>query len=128
MTTKTKATDFFKKQRKGKPLTLAMVLWSIRMCDEMSQVDFAEKLGISRAHLCDIEKGRAFLSAERAARFADILNHSRVHFVQMALQEELDRHNLGILIGNIEEKKLPRKIRRFVPAYLRDTLLQVYYY
>jgi DNA-binding XRE family transcriptional regulator len=28
------------------------------MCDEISQTDFAKKLGVSKAHLCDIEKGR----------------------------------------------------------------------
>ncbi|RIL07572.1 MAG: hypothetical protein DCC75_09880, partial [Proteobacteria bacterium] len=44
------------------PLTLGQLIESIRLCDNDSQVSFARKLGISRSHLCDIEKGRKSLS------------------------------------------------------------------
>ncbi len=57
----------------GRPLTLGGLLESIRLGEEISQAAFAEKLGISVSHLCDIEKGRKVVSPERAARFAKIL-------------------------------------------------------
>ena len=54
----------------GKSLSFGTLLESIRLGEEMSQVEFAKKLGISRSHLCDIEKGRKSVSVARAARFA----------------------------------------------------------
>jgi transcriptional regulator with XRE-family HTH domain len=73
------------------PLTFGDMLWSIRMCDELSQTEFAKMLGVSRSHVCDIEKGRKVVSPERAAAWAKILGYPDTVFVQLALQEELDK-------------------------------------
>lgn len=73
------------------PLTLGDMLWSIRMCDELSQTEFAKILGVNRSHICDIEKGRKVVSPERAAAWAKILGYPDTVFVQLALQEELDK-------------------------------------
>ena len=51
-------------------LTFGGLIEAMRQAEEMSQVDFAKKLGISKQHLCAIEKGRKFVSPERAAKFA----------------------------------------------------------
>ena len=40
------------------PVTLGGMIWSLRECDEVSQAEFARRLGVSRSHLCDVEKGR----------------------------------------------------------------------
>jgi transcriptional regulator with XRE-family HTH domain len=40
------------------------------------QPELAKKLGISKSHLNDIEKGRKAVSPERAARFAKILGYA----------------------------------------------------
>jgi len=55
----------------------------------MSLEAFARSLGISRSHLCDIEKGRKIVSPERAARFAQSLGYSEQQFVRLALQDQL---------------------------------------
>jgi transcriptional regulator with XRE-family HTH domain len=73
------------------PMTLGGMLWSIRMCDEVSQTEFAKMLGVSRSHLCDVEKGRKVVSPERAAAWAEILGYPDTVFVKLALQEQLDR-------------------------------------
>ncbi len=78
----------------GGPLTIASLLESIRMSDDVSQSAFAKKLKISKSHLCDIEKGRKFLSVSRAAEFADILGYSKEQFVRLALQDEVSRSGL----------------------------------
>ena len=82
----------------GGPVTLGGLLEAIRLGEEMSQVGFAKKLGISRAHLCDLEKGRRTLSAARAAKFAKTLGYSAERFVKLALQEELDHAKLGLVV------------------------------
>lgn len=83
----------------GGPLTFARMLQSVRLGEEISQVDFAESLDISRSHLCDIEKGRKSVSAERAARFARILGYSEAQFVRLALQAQLDAADLPYLVS-----------------------------
>jgi plasmid maintenance system antidote protein VapI len=83
------ALEFF--ERIDGPMTLGDMLWSIRMCDELSQTEFARMLGVSRSHICDVEKGRKVVSPERAAAWAKILSYPDTVFVKLALQEQLDR-------------------------------------
>ena len=90
---KSKARKYLNKITK-KPLTFGALIESIRKCDEMSQVAMAEKLKISRSHLCDIEKGRRLVSAERAAHFAKVLGFSVNQFVALAIEDSL--HKLGL--------------------------------
>ncbi len=78
----------------GGPLTFRELLNAIRLCDEISQVDFARKLNISKSHLCDIEKGRKNVSVERAAHFARTLQYSVDQFVRLALQDQLSSAGL----------------------------------
>lgn len=79
----------------GGPLTMARILKSTRLCEEMSQVEFAKKLGIPKQNLCDIEKGRRFVSPQLAAQFARKLGDSEKQFVRIALQDLLSRYGLN---------------------------------
>lgn len=85
----------------GGSLTMAKILYAIRSGEEMTQSEFADLLGISRSNLCDIEKGRRFISAEMAARFAERLGDSKKQFVRIALQDQLNRVGLKYHV-NIE--------------------------
>lgn len=78
----------------GGPLTLARYLVAIREGEGWSQAEFAEKLGVSRSHICDIEKGRKTVSPSRAAKFAKILGYSEPQFVQLALQSLVEEAGL----------------------------------
>ncbi len=81
-------------QKKHGVMTMAMCLRSNRMADEISQVDFAKKLKISKANLCDIEKGRKLVSVERAARFAKLLQWPEEYFVMLAIRDLFRAANL----------------------------------
>lgn len=78
----------------GGPLTLGRYIYSIRKGEEMSQVDFGKKLGLSKSHLCDVEKGRKPVSASKAAQMARVLGYSEKQFVQLALQDAMERAGL----------------------------------
>ena len=80
-------------------LTFGGLIGAMRQAEEMSQVEFAKKLGISKQHLCDIEKGRKFVSPERAARFAKILRHSEQSFVALALQDIVNQGELKLKVS-----------------------------
>lgn len=75
-------------------LTIGRLIESIRLNDDFTQPAFAKKLKISKSHLCDIEKGRKFLSVSRAASFAKLLGYSEEQFVRLSLQDEVSRSGL----------------------------------
>lgn len=82
----------------GGPLSIGIVIESIRLGEELSQIEFAKMLGISPSHLCDIEKGRKVLSPERAAKFAKILGYSESQFVRLSLQGQLDQAGIKMKV------------------------------
>ena len=77
MTTRRRKSEAMRFMEKitGGPLTIGEILWALRKCDEIPQTTFAKNLGISKQHLCDIEKGRKFVTPARAALFAKKLGH-----------------------------------------------------
>ncbi len=92
---KSEAVRFLEK-RTGGAVTLGRFLEAVRLGEEGTQPEFAKKLGISRSHLNDIEKGRKAVSPERAARFARILGYSQARLVKLALQDLVDRSRLKL--------------------------------
>jgi transcriptional regulator with XRE-family HTH domain len=78
----------------GGPLTLGGAIESIRKGEELTLDECARKLGISKSHLCDIEKGRKTVSPERAAKWARVLRYPESVLVRLALQAELDAAGL----------------------------------
>jgi len=80
----------------GGPNTLGNLLRAIREGEEMSQTEFAEKLGISRHNLSDIENERRGVSPRKAVEFAKKLRYSRQSFLQLALEDQLKREGIKI--------------------------------
>jgi len=78
----------------GGPLTLGRAIEAIRKSEELSQDECAKKLGVSKSHLCDVEKGRKTVSPERAAKWARALGYPESVLVRLAIQSELDAAGL----------------------------------
>ena len=76
------------------PLTLGRAIESIRKGEELSQDQCAKKLGVSKSHLCDVEKGRKSVSPERAAKWARVLGYPESVLVRLAIQDALDASGL----------------------------------
>lgn len=99
MTTKTKKSETARFLEKlGGSLALAKLLAAIRQGEEMSQVEFAKLLGVSRQYLCDIEHGRRAVSPKAAANFAKKLGYSSQQFVRLCLQDLVNRDGLKLKI------------------------------
>jgi len=92
----------------GEPLTLGSLLSTIRECDEISQAVMAKRLGISKSHLCDIEKGRKSVSLERAARFARELGYGEEQFIRLALQQLVELAGLKFRVELTRQKPTRR--------------------
>ena len=82
----------------GKKPTFGDHLLAIRQGEEMTQVDFAKQLGVSRHYLCDIEHNRRYVSPKAAAEFAEKLGFSSKQFVRLCLQDMLNRDGLALLV------------------------------
>lgn len=80
-------------------ISFAQMLLSLRHAQELTQVEMANKLSISKQDLCNIEKGRKLVSVERAVSFAKCLKMPEKTFAKYALQDQL--HKAGIK-GEIE--------------------------
>lgn len=89
----------------GVKLTLSKLIWAIRKADGVSQVDFAKKLKISKQHLCDIEHDRKYITPKYAAKYAAILGYSKEQFIELALQDLLDREGLHVQVEIITDLK-----------------------
>lgn len=82
----------------GGPMTLGTAIEALRNLYEESQVSFAKKLGISRAYLCDVEKGRRVVSPGKAAQFARDIGHPPEYFVQLAVDDLLRSEGLKLRV------------------------------
>ncbi|MBI3535832.1 MAG: helix-turn-helix transcriptional regulator [Deltaproteobacteria bacterium] len=85
------------KNELGSP-TFGGFLCGARASKDLSQVDMAQMLGISRSTLCDIEKGRHFVSAALAAQIARKCGFSEKIAVKAALQDQLRKARLKMRV------------------------------
>jgi transcriptional regulator with XRE-family HTH domain len=74
--------------------TFGSVLRNIRFRDDLTQVEMANILGISKAKLCDLEKGRRQVSLLKAIEFAKALKDSPDYFVKVIIDDQL--HEAGL--------------------------------
>jgi len=82
----------------GGPLTFARMMRSLRECEEWTQKEMARRLGLTTAHVCDIELGRKAVSPARAGKFAKRLGYSERQFVRLALQDLLHREGVHMKV------------------------------
>ncbi|WP_246562453.1 helix-turn-helix domain-containing protein [Rickettsiella endosymbiont of Dermanyssus gallinae] len=88
-------------------LSFGKLIWAIRQADELSQIDFATKLKISKQHLCDIEHERKFVSPKLASKYAEILGYSKEQFIRLSLQDLVDRDGLNVQVEIVSNR--PRR-------------------
>ncbi|HEY1533690.1 MAG TPA: helix-turn-helix transcriptional regulator [Polyangiaceae bacterium] len=83
----------------GGPLTFGRLINATRLSEDMSLEAFARQLGVSRAYLCDVEKGRRAVSVERAAGWARKLGYLEAQYVALALQAEVNAAGLKLRVS-----------------------------
>ena len=86
-------------EREFGELTFALILKSHREAWEYTQKELADMLGITKASLCDLEKGRRIPSAKRAWKIASILGMNEPLWVQIALQDHLREQEIDLKIS-----------------------------
>lgn len=84
-------------------ISFGEMIFSYRQAQEITQVEMAERLNISKQDLCNIEKGRKYVSVERAISFAKSLGMPSKTFAKYALQDQLRKAGLRgeVLIDDV---------------------------
>ncbi len=72
-------------------VTFGDYIHALRLGRELTQVEMAALLDISKQELCDIEKNRKIVSIERAILFAKKLKHSEKYFTRCVIDDHLKR-------------------------------------
>jgi len=98
---------------KNGPISFGDLLLSHRMCEEMTQIEMAKFLGISKQSLCDLEKGRALPSLTRAANIAKKLGMLAESFVEVAIQDQLRKQKLSFEV-KVTKKSPKAKVMRHI--------------
>lgn len=82
----------------GEKLTFGGLVLSIRLGEELNQVQFAKTLGVSKQYLCDIEHNRKVVSIQVAAKWAKKLGYSPEQFVRLCIQDALNKSRLKLIV------------------------------
>jgi transcriptional regulator with XRE-family HTH domain len=82
----------------GGLLTFGATVEALRVGEEITQVEFAKKLRVSRQYLCDVEKGRRRVSPAQAAKFAAAFGHPPNVLVRLALQDAVRASGLKLKV------------------------------
>lgn len=89
-------------------LTFGRLLKAHRLGEDMSQVEMAKHLNISKQSLNDLESGRTIPSIARASEIAKKIGLMEATLVELAIQEQINREHLDLVV-NVEELKTKKK-------------------
>lgn len=85
-------------EKKLGPPTFGGYLIGMRTMKDMTQVEMAKYLNVSKSTLCDIEKGRQFVSIDLAVKIARKCNYPEFIVVKIVLQEMVQRSGLKLQV------------------------------
>lgn len=100
----------------GEKLTLGKLIWAIRVSEDITQIEFAKKLNISKQHLCDLEHNRKKISPKLAATYAKKLEFSKEQFIRLCLQDLVDRDGLNVSVEIMPKLNKVNKKTKFAFA------------
>ena len=84
---------------RSKTKSLGEFLRVHRLGEELSQIEFAKFLGISKQRLCDIEHDRFAVSIKLAKEIAKKLDLPAEWLVKLALQDQLNKEKLSLKVS-----------------------------
>lgn len=88
MSTKTKS--YFEKLEKiYGPLSFGSLLKAFREAEDLTQVEFSKKIGLSKQNVSDLENGRRIPSPSRASKIAKKLKLPEVPLIELAIKDSL---------------------------------------
>ena len=86
-------------EKKRGLLSFGRLLESHRKCEGWTQEELGKKLKISKANICDFEKGRRIPSAKKAYEMALVFAVCESLWIQLAFQDQLREQKLNFKVS-----------------------------
>lgn len=85
-------------------ISFGSVIQQIQQHDKFSNLELASLLGISAGYLSSIKNGKRHASPKLAKKLAEKLGYSKLEFIQLVLQDQLNKIGLNFLVILKKEK------------------------
>lgn len=79
-------------------MTFGSLIRSLRMSDEISQVELAKKLGVSKQFLSDVEHNRKEVGIAFAKNVSTVLGYSIEPLLELLIRQQLKRQHLNYIV------------------------------
>jgi transcriptional regulator with XRE-family HTH domain len=79
-------------------MTFGGLVRALRTSDEISQIELAKKLGVSKQFLSDIEHNRKDVGISFAKKVASILGYSIEPLLELLIKQQLKRQRLNYTV------------------------------
>ncbi|MDF1827232.1 MAG: helix-turn-helix transcriptional regulator [Legionellaceae bacterium] len=79
-------------------ITLGGLIRSLRMSDEISQVELAKKLHVSKQFLSDVEHDRKDVGISFVKKISDALGYSIEPLIELLIRDQLRRQDLNYTV------------------------------
>lgn len=83
-------------EKKHGSMTFALFLRTARESLGLTQTEMAQKLGLARGTLCDVEKGRQLVSVALAKKIATKAKLSQALAIKACIQDQLNKANVHL--------------------------------
>jgi transcriptional regulator with XRE-family HTH domain len=79
-------------------MTFGGLVRSLRLSDEISQVNLAKKIGVSKQFLSDVEHNRKDIGIEFAKKVSDALGYSIEPLIELLIRDQLRKQHLNYIV------------------------------
>lgn len=79
-------------------MTFGGLVHSLRMSDEITQVELAKRIGVSKQFLSDVEHNRKDVGIAFAKKVADALGYSIEPLIELLIRDQLRRQHLDYIV------------------------------
>lgn len=79
-------------------MTFGSLIRSLRTSDEISQVELAKKIGVSKQFLSDVEHNRKEVGISFAKKISTALGYSIEPLIELLIRDQLRRQRLNYIV------------------------------
>ncbi|STX55796.1 anaerobic benzoate catabolism transcriptional regulator [Legionella beliardensis] len=79
-------------------MTFGGLIRSLRLSDEMTQVELAKKIGVSKQFLSDVEHNRKDIGISFAKKISDALGYSIEPLLELLIRDQLRSQHLNYIV------------------------------
>jgi transcriptional regulator with XRE-family HTH domain len=79
-------------------MTFGSLIHSLRISDEITQVELAKRVGVSKQFLSDVEHNRKDVGIAFAKKISDALGYSIEPLIELLIRDQLRRQHLNYIV------------------------------